>query len=234
MAHTPTQTLKSSCLYFSCFHGNWVGKKSVYFLFFLCHRDFRTVSMCGIDRGCKEVTFNKYLCNLVFQFHTSLCRADHVVMLDLQFYRSGATNKRGSNLEALSFSFLLSLSLSLFCVWFGPFLPLFALGSSPVSCPPLTPTHTFRNIREHPNNSSQVQFGWLIYSWLRVSLTPIFLLLMSFFWNSDTQINLPPKKKKKARPPHANHGIVSYQKQQQDPNMNVCCFCSVLTSFFFF
>lgn len=69
--------------------------------------------MCGIDRGCKEVTFNKYLCNLVFQFHTSLCRANHVVMLDLQFYRSGATNKRGSNLEALSFSFLLSLSLSL-------------------------------------------------------------------------------------------------------------------------
>lgn len=152
--------------------------------------------MCGIDRGRKEVTmFNKYLCNLVFQFHTSLCRTNHVVMLDLQFYKGGVTTKRGSNLEALSFSFLL-FTLSLSCVWFGPFLPLFALGSSPVSCPPLTPTHTFRNIREHPNNSSQVQFGWLIYSWLRVSLTLIFLLLISFFWNSDTQINLPPKKKK--------------------------------------
>lgn len=113
MAHTPTQTLKSSCLYFSCFHGNWVEKKKARF-FFLCNCDFRTVSMCGIDRGRKEVTmFNKYLCNLVFQFHTSLCRANHVVMLDLQFYKSGATNKRGSNLEALSFSFLLSLSLSL-------------------------------------------------------------------------------------------------------------------------
>lgn len=74
--------------------------------------------MCGIDRGRKEVMmFNKYLCNLVFQFHASLCRANHVVMLDLQFYKSGATNKRGSNLEALSFSFLLSLSLSLFSVF---------------------------------------------------------------------------------------------------------------------
>lgn len=53
-----------------------------------------------------------------------------------------------------SLSFTLSLSLPLMLA----FLSLFALDCSPFFCT-LTPTHTFRTIREHPNNSSQVQFA---------------------------------------------------------------------------
>lgn len=70
-------------------------------------------------------------------------------------------------------SFHLSLSLfDLICS--SPCLllivPLFLL---------LTDSHA--HFQEHPNNSSQVEFCCVIYSWLHVSWTLLFLLLVSFF-----------------------------------------------------
>lgn len=179
-----------------------------------------------------------YLCNLDLShhllfthFHTktqvsihhyvALISCCHAHGLDLQYYNCGATNKRGSNLEALSLSFFLLLSL---CVWFNPFLSLFALDCSPFSCTPLTPTHTSRNIRQHSNNSSQVQFCCMIYSWLHASLTLIFLLLMSFF----KVVTYDTPTTKKPLPPNDKHGIVSYQKQQRNSTQRSMSAVSVL------
>lgn len=142
------------------------------------------------------MVFNMYLCNLdlspslIFTFpnlkirHTGI----HPLLLciDPTLSYSGCMTttvvpQTGGEWPWGTLSLYLSLTSStppfLCLIWSIQFLVFFLMVPFFLVLSWLPRTHG--NITERLNNSSQVQFCSMVYSWLLVSLTPLFLLLMS-------------------------------------------------------